>query len=119
MAKDHISDYKTVHLGQHLLAFAKWKGHDDQPLQVVEGELPTWHSGMSNVLSCDPSVENPGAASLFAAALGEAELSAIANVNTEDGPQEAGVTILVTVVEKITPTGEIELSHGSIEPVSA
>lgn len=112
---------REIKLGQFFIAFAQWySGYDDQGnlIDPVEPFGPVvWTSSHPNVVSCKNSVDNPGGADCQAIKLGAAEIVATASFDSGLGIHQASQTLPYTVVEYVTPIGDIKVRYGEILPV--
>lgn len=108
----------TLQLGQYFQVGVKWTDNQGNPMEPFEGALPIWSVDRTNVIEYAPSQGTPGTAECRAIKLGDCTLTATAPFDTGFGIQNGSQSEPISVVEVVTPNGEIVISYGAILPMN-
>lgn len=105
-----------LQLGQYALASLDLKKPDGTLVRVY-GE-PAWSSSDPAVLSCEPSVGNPGYAQIRGLRVGQVQLFVDGSYDTGKGIKQWGtVTLDIEIINQEVATGEIKLNYGEVVPI--
>lgn len=107
----------VIQLGQYFIAGVKWTDNMGNPMEPVSGALPTWTCDKQNVIEYAPSAGTPGVLECRGVKIGNCTITATAPFNTGFGIQNGSKSEPISVVDVVTPEGEIIISYGAILPI--